>query len=269
MDRSLCSLNSATVRCLALPEVVDQALRRGIPSIAPWRDIVQAAGVEAAARLLRGSGLHVSSLVRGGLFTAPDAAGRRAAIDDDRRAIEEAHALGTDTLILVCGGLVGRDLDGSRSMVRDGIEAILPDAIAAGIRLGVEPLHPMMIADRSVITTLGEANDLVDRIGSPQVGVIVDVYHVWWDPTLESQIRRAGPRILGLHVSDWVVPITDQLSSRGMMGDGCIDLPRIAGWVRAAGYAGPAEIEVLSDRWWAQPADTVLDLALERFEACV
>jgi sugar phosphate isomerase/epimerase len=269
VDRSLCSLNTITVRSLTLGEVVDQALRRGIPAIAPWRDIVQDLGVEAAGRLVRGSGLHVSSLVRGGLFTAPDGAGRRAAIDDNRRALEEAHALGTETLILVCGGLVGRDLVGSRAMVRDGIEAILPDAVAAGIRLGVEPLHPMMVADRSVIATLGEANDLIDRIGSPQVGVVVDVYHVWWDAALEQEVRRAGPRILGLHVSDWVVPIVGQLSSRGMMGDGCIDLPRIAGWVRSAGYTGPAEIEILSDHWWAQPADAVLDLALERFEACV
>lgn len=269
MDPSQCSLNTITVRSLSLQQVVDQALRRGIPTIAPWRDIVQAEGVEEAGRIVRGSGLRVSSLVRGGLFTAHDEAGRRAAIEDNLRALEEASAIGTDCLILVCGGLVGKDLAGSRAMVRDGIEAILPHAAAAGIRLGIEALHPMMIADRSVIATLGEANDLAERIDSPWVGVIVDVYHVWWDVNLWTEIRRAGARLLGLHVSDWVTPIMGQLSSRGMMGDGCIDLPAIAAAVRAAGYGGPAEIEILSDYWWARPADHVLDIALDRFVACV
>lgn len=269
MDLSQCSLNTITVRSLSLQQIVDQALHRGIPTIAPWRDIVQAAGVEAAGRIVRGSGLRVSSLVRGGQFTAPDAAGRRAAIEDNLRALEEVQAINTDCLVLVCGGLVGKDLAGSRAMVRDGIEAILPHATAAGIRLGIEPLHPMMVADRSVITTLREANDLTEHIGSPSLGVIVDVYHVWWDAELWDEIRRAGPRILGLHVSDWVTPIMGQLSSRGMMGDGCIDLPAIAAAVRAAGYEGAAEIEILSDHWWSLPPDQVLDVALERFVACV
>ncbi|OGO56009.1 MAG: hypothetical protein A2V85_04360 [Chloroflexi bacterium RBG_16_72_14] len=269
MDLSDCSLNTITVPSLSLQQIVDQALRRGIPAIAPWRDIVQAAGVEEAGRIVRASGLRVSSLVRGGLFTATDEAGRRTAIEDNLRALEEAHALGTDCLILVCGGLIGKDLVGSRAMVRDGIEAILPHAAAAGIRLGIEPLHPMMVTDRSVIATLGEANDLAERINSPFVGVIVDVYHVWWDAYLWEEISRAGTRVLGHHVSDWVTPIMGQLSSRGMMGDGCIDLPAIAAAVRSAGYGGSVEIEILSDHWWAQPADHVLDVALERFVECV
>jgi sugar phosphate isomerase/epimerase len=268
VDRRYCSLNTITVRSLSLAQVVEQALRRGIPAIAPWRDIVQAAGVEAAATIVRRSGLQVSSLVRGGLFTAPDEAGRRARLEDNRRALEEAQAIGAPVLILVCGGIVGRDIVGSRQMVRDGIEALLPEAAAARIRLGVEPLHPMM-TERSVITSLAEANDLVESIGSPYLGVIVDVYHVWWDAALHGEISRAGGRILGHHVSDWVTPIRGEFASRGMMGDGCIDLRAIAGAVRVAGYAGPVEIEILSDHWWSQPADHVLDLALERFEACV
>lgn len=265
MELAACSLNTITVRSLSLRAVVDQATRRGIPAIAPWRDIVQGAGVDVASHLIHDAGLSVTSLVRGGLFTALEAAGRRAAIEDTRRALDEAASIGAPCLVLVCGGLVGRDLAGSRAMVRDGIEAVLPHAAAAGIHLGVEPLHPMMVAGRSVVTTLGEANDLVGAIDDPWLGVIVDAYHVWWDAALWREIDRARGRILGCHVSDWVTPITGELSSRGMMGDGCIDLPALVSAVRAAGYAGPVEIEILSDRWWSEPPDRVLDLALERF----
>jgi len=269
MDLSECSINTITVRSLGLRALIDQALARGVPAVAPWRDLLATLGIDEAARLLRGSGLRISSLCRGGLFTAADEAGRRAAIDDNRRAIDEADAIRADCLVLVCGPLVGKDLAGSRTMVRDGILEVLPHALAAGVTLGIEPLHPMMVADRSVITTLGEANDLVDLIASPNVGVVVDAYHVWWDPDLNEQLRRASGRILGLHVSDWVVPIHGQLSSRGMMGDGCIDLPALARSVRAAGYAGPVEIEILSDYWWSQPPELVLDIALDRFATCV
>jgi len=269
MDLSLCSINTITVRSLGLRPLIDEALARGVGAVAPWRDFLATVGTDEAARLLRGSGLRVTSLCRGGMFTAADEGGRRAAIEDNLRAIDEAHAIGADCLVLVCGPLVGKDLAGSRAMVRDGILAILPHATAAGMPLGIEPLHPMMVADRSVITTRGEANDLVDLIDSPTVGVVVDAYHVWWDPYLEEQIRRAAGRILGLHVSDWVVPITDQLASRGMMGDGCIDLAGLVRSVRGAGYAGPVEIEILSDHWWSQPPAQVLDLALERFVSAI
>jgi sugar phosphate isomerase/epimerase len=265
MDLSHCSINTITVRSLGLRALIDEALARGVPAIAPWRDLLATVGTDEAARMIHGSGLRVTSLCRGGLFTAPDEAGRRAAIEDNLRAIDEAHAIGADCLVLVCGPLVGKDLAGSRAMVRDGIEAILPYATDARMPLGIEPLHPMMVADRSVITTLCEALDLADRIGSPTVGVVVDAYNVWWDPHLEAQVHRASGRILGFQISDWVVPITGQLESRGMMGDGCIDLPAVARSVRAAGYDGPVEIEILSDRWWSQPPGQVLDLALARF----
>ena len=265
MHLSDCSINTITVRSLGLRAVIDEALAREVPAIAPWRDLLATVGTDEAARMIRDSGLQVTSLCRGGLFTAPDEAGRRAAIEDNLRAIDEAHAIGADCLVLVCGPLVGKDLAGSRAMVRAGIEEILPHATAARMPLAIEALHPMMVADRSVITTLGEALDLADVIGSPNLGVVVDAYNVWWDPRLEEQIRRASGRILCFQVSDWVVPITGQLSSRGMIGDGCIDLSAIARSVRAAGYAGPVEIEIFSDRWWSQPPGRVLDLALERF----
>jgi sugar phosphate isomerase/epimerase len=260
-----CSLNTITVRSLGLRAVIDEVLARGVPAIAPWRDLLATVGTDEAARMIRGSGLRVTSLCRGGLFTAPDEAGRRAAIEDNLRAIDEARAIGADCLVLVCGPLVGKDLAGSRAMVRDGIEAILPYATDARMPLGIEALHPMMVADRSVITTLGEALDLADAIGSPSVGVVVDAYNVWWDPQLDAQIRRASGRIVAFQVSDWVVPITGQLESRGMIGDGCIDLPGIARSVRAAGFDGPVEVEILSDRWWSESPALVLDVVLDRF----
>jgi sugar phosphate isomerase/epimerase len=269
MDLAHCSINTKTVPSLGLQEVVDATLARGVPAIAPWRDIIDPLGDAEAGRILSRSGLRVTSLCRGGMFPAADDAGRRAAIEDNLRAIDTAHAIGADCLVLVCGPIVGRDLAGSRSMVRDGIAAIVPHAAAAGVPLGIEPLHPMMVAGRSVINTLEQASALADELASPQLGIVLDVYHVWWDPFLDREIQRATGRVLGVHVSDWVVPIVDELASRGMMGDGCIDLPRVVGLARSAGYAGPVEIEVLSTAWWARPADDVLDVACARFEACV
>lgn len=264
MATSACSLNTITVRSLSLAEVIEQALRRGITYIGPWRDLLEPHGAAEAGRMIRQAGLGVSSLLRGGLFTAEDRAARRAAIDENLRAIDEAAVLDADCLVLVCGGIVGRDISGSRSMVRDGIEAILPRAHEAGVRLAVEPLHPMMIAGRSVITSLGQANDLAEDIDA-SVGIMVDAYNVWWDAALDDQIRRAGSRILGVQLSDWVTPIRGELSSRGMIGDGCIDLAAIIDATAEAGYTGPIEVEILSDEWWARSPDRVLDTVLERF----
>ena len=183
---------------------------------------------------------------------------RPPAIDDNRRAIEDAATLGTELLVLVCGGLPegSRDLPGARAMVHDGIAAVLDDATAAGVRLGIEPLHPMFCADRSVITTLGEANDLAERFPE-QVGVVVDAYHVWWDPRVYAEIARA--RILGFHIDDWVLPLPEgALLGRGLPGEGCADLPGLYRAVSGAGYVGPIEVEVLSERVWAMPGDSVL-----------
>jgi sugar phosphate isomerase/epimerase len=208
---------------------------------------------------VRDAGLRVSSLCRGGFFPAGDDTGRAAAIDDNRRAIEEAATLGTDVLVLVCGGLPdgSRDLPAARAMVADGIGAVLNDAAACGVRLGIEPLHPMFCADRSVITTLAEANDLAGRFPADRVGVVIDAYHVWWDPRVEEEIARA--RILGFHVDDWVLPLPEgALLGRGLPGDGHADLARLFRAVDAAGYAGPIEVEVLNDAVWATPGDDVL-----------
>ena len=248
-DRSLLSINSTTVKPWSLEQLVDGCARAGITAISPWRDIVQGCGVERAGKLIRASGMTVTGLCRGGMFTAADEAGRRAALDDNRRAVDEAAAIGAQCLILVAGGLPkgSRDLADARRQVRDALAALLPYARQAGVPLAIEPLHPMFAADRACVNTLAQANDLCEELGEG-AGVAVDVYHLWWDPDLEHQIARAGRNILAYHVNDWLVPTTDLLLDRGMMGDGVIDLRAIRAMVEAAGYRGHCEVEILPRR---------------------
>ncbi|SHJ81931.1 Sugar phosphate isomerase/epimerase [Roseomonas rosea] len=254
------SLNTVTVKeRWGLAECIEGCARHGIPGISPWRDVLQAMGVEQAARAIRDAGLSVSGLCRGGMFPAADAAGRAAAIEDNRRAIAEAHAIGAACLVMVCGGLPAgsKDLEEARAMVRDGLHAIMADARAAGVTIALEPLHPMTCADRSVLSTLGQALDLCDDLGEGS-GVALDVYHVWWDPALRAQIARAGGRIAAFHVCDWLVPTTDTVFDRGLPGEGVIDIPGIRALVEAQGYRGHTEVEILSRRWWAADPDEVL-----------
>jgi sugar phosphate isomerase/epimerase len=265
------SVNQATVDRWSLREVVDGCARHGIPFVGPWRHRVQEVGAPAAARLLADAGVAPSSLCRGGWFPAPTGAERRRRVEDNLRAVEEAAAIGTDVLVLVCGPAGGRDIDGARRMVAEGIAAVVPHAAAAGVRLAIEPLHPMFAGDRSVVVTLAEALDLAAGFPSETVGVVVDVYHVWWDPAVYAQIERAGRegRILAFHVSDWIVPPPDFVRGRGMMGDGLIELRRLRSAVDAAGYAGPIEVEIFNEALWERPGDQVLALTRERFLACV
>ena len=265
------SINTATIRGQwDLRQAIDGIARAGIPGISPWRDQLQAMGVAAAAQAIRANGLAVTGLCRGGMFTSFDRAGLSRALDDNRRAIDEAAALGARCLVLVAGGLApnSRDIGAARALVEDAIAALLPEARAAGVDLAIEPLHPMYAADRACINTLAQANDLCDRLG-PGVGVAVDVYHLWWDPALEREIARAGKagRILAFHICDWLVPTTDLLLDRGMMGDGVIDLRRIRGWVEAAGYDGFCEVEIFSkENWWKRPPEQVLATCIERYQ---
>jgi sugar phosphate isomerase/epimerase len=255
------SLNTVTVRDRwGLAECIEGCARHGIPGISPWRDKLHEMGVAKAARRIRDAGLGVSGLCRGGMFPAADAAGLRAAIDDNRRAIAEAHELQAACLVMVCGGLPpgSKDLPGAREMVRDGLHEIMAEARAAGVTIALEPLHPMTCADRSVLSTLAQALDLCDELGEGS-GVAVDVYHVWWDPDLERQMARAGKRIAAFHVCDWLVPTTDLVLDRGMPGEGVIDIPRIRAMAEASGYRGFVEVEILSKRWWAGDPDAVLD----------
>jgi len=269
------AINLATTReQWGFRAAVNGCLRHGIRAIAPWRDQLAAIGVAEASAIVRSEGLKVTGLCRGGFFPAVDAAGRQAAIDDNHRAIEEAAALGADCLVLVTGGLPAgsRDLAGARAMVADGIAAILPFARAARVPLALEPLHPMYAADRACVNTLAQALDLCDALdpaGSGAIGVAMDVYHCWWDPRLEEQLRRAGPsRLLAHHICDWLVPTRDLLTDRGMMGDGVIDLKGIRRMVEAAGFLGPQEVEIFSaGHWWKKPGDEVLTVCVERFLA--
>ncbi len=269
MDISRLSLNTATVKeQWSLLQCIEGCQRHGIPSIGPWRDKVHECGVERAAQAIRAAGLHVSGLCRGGMFTAPDAAGRQVALDDNRLAVDEAAALGADCLVLVVGGLPGgsKDIMDARNQVHDGISALLDHARACKVPLAIEPLHPMYAADRACVNTLGQANDICDELGEG-VGVAIDAYHVWWDPDLAAEVNRARGRILGYHLCDWLVPTRDLLVDRGMMGDGIIDLKHLGALVEQAGYTGPVEVEIFSrNDWWTRDADDVLRIMIERFE---
>jgi sugar phosphate isomerase/epimerase len=264
------SINLATVReqC-TMAQAVDACLALGVTSIAPWRDQVQATGLEEAARIVRANKLRVTGLCRGGMFPASNAAGLAAAIDDNKRAIDEAAELGADCLVLVVGGLPqgSRDIASARQMVTDGLAAILSHARTSKMPLAIEPLHPMYAADRSCVNTLEQALDLCDLLGEG-VGVAIDVYHVWWDPKLQSQIARAGAggRILAHHICDWLVPTRDLLLDRGMMGDGIIDLRAFRTAIEGAGYHGPQEVEIFSaENWWKRPGKEVIATCAERY----
>jgi sugar phosphate isomerase/epimerase len=272
-DPSLLSINTATVRAQwPLPDTIAALARHGIRGISPWRDQVAAAGLDDTARRIRDAGLTVTGLCRGGMFPAPDREGRRAAHDDNRRAVDEALTLGAQCLVLVVGGLpkdrggqiVSRDLAGAREMVRDGLGSLYEYAHGAGMPLAIEPLHPMYAADRACVNTMAQANALCDELapdGTDGLGLAVDVYHVWWDPLLRAEIIRAGERnrLFAYHICDWLVPTRDLLNDRGMMGDGVIDLPLIRGWMDAAGYRGMHEVEIFSAQdWWKRDGDEVL-----------
>jgi sugar phosphate isomerase/epimerase len=262
------SLNQATTKYWPLEEVVAASTKADLDWIGLWREPIQEYGVENAAKLVADAGLRVSSLCRSGFFTAEEQAERRSRLDDNRRAIDEAAALGTDTLILVSGGLpVGsRDVDGARGMVRDGLAELAPYAGERGVRLAVEALHPMFCADRCVVSSLGEALDLAEQFPESQVGVVVDAYHLWWDADVYRQIARAGARICSYQVSDWVVPLpADMLLGRGMMGDGSIELRRLREACDAAGSDGPVEVEIFNQQLWDSPRQEVFDLALARY----
>ncbi len=256
------SLNQYTTQRWSVAEAVEGCARAGLGWIALWRDKVAEEGLTESARLVRDAGLRVSSLCRGGMFPAQSASERQQRIEDNFRAIDECATLGTDTLVLVCGGLHSRDIGAARQMVYDGIAALIPHARERGVRLGIEPLHPMYAADRNVIVTLGQANDFALALnaesGGESVGVVIDVFHVWWDPDVYTEIARAAPHTFGFHVCDWITPLPDVLKGRGMMGDGWIELHALYQAVSAAGYGGPIECEIFNQALWDSPGDEVL-----------
>jgi sugar phosphate isomerase/epimerase len=286
-DHRWLSINTATIRKsngkdLPLPDIIEACARRGIRAISPWRDQVAAAGLGTVSKLVKDHGLALSGYCRGGMFPAADAAGRQAARDDNRRAVDEARELNAACLVLVVGGLPGalagkaahKDIGLARAQVTDGIAELLEYARTANMPLAIEPLHPMYAADRACINTLEQALDVCDQLdpgktGSP--GVAVDVYHVWWDPKLQAQIERAGKeRLLAFHVCDWLTPTADLLNDRGMMGDGVIDIPKIRRWVEDQDFAGYSEVEIFSTgNWWQRDHNEVLDTCIARHKTAV
>jgi sugar phosphate isomerase/epimerase len=293
-DHRWLSINTATVRRsrgvdLPLTDIIEACARRDIRAISPWRDQVAAAGLDTISRLVKTHGLELSGYCRGGMFPAADAQGLQAARDDNRRAVDEACELQAACLVLVVGGLPGalagkpahKDIALARSQVRDGIGELLEYARSARMPLAIEPLHPMYAAERACINTLEHALDLCDeldpsvaaeagRTQAADLGVAVDVYHVWWDPKLKAQIERAGRRrLLAFHVCDWLTPTTDLLNDRGMMGDGVIDLPAIRSWIEGQGFSGYSEVEIFSTNWWQRDQGEVLDTCIERHRSAV
>ncbi len=273
----LCAINTATLGFQApLTEVIDAVARAGFGGMAPWRRELEGQNARMLARYIRNAGLKVTGYCRSTYLPATDAQQFKANVHDNLAALETAAELGADYFALVVGSIPpgGKDISAARGQVAEGIALLLPAARTLGVRLALEPLHPVYAVDRSCINTLAQALDLCAAIegdvAQPQLGLLVDAYHVWWDPNLARDIARAGTRIFGFHVSDWLVPVDDVLNDRGMMGDGVLDLPALRALVEAAGYQSFVEAEIFSTQnWWMRPMAETLSIARERFASCV
>jgi sugar phosphate isomerase/epimerase len=281
-DHRWLSINTATLRKQAdLTGIIEACARHGIRAVSPWREEVRKMGLTRAARALRDAGIELSGYCRAGMFAA-DAARRGEVRDDNHRAVDEAKALGAPCLVIVAGGLpqfsrpgseATKDIAGARRQVEEGLAELLDYARQAGMRLALEPLHPLYAADRACVNTLEQALEICDRLDpgrSGALGLALDVYHVWWDPKLFAGIERAGAkRIHAFHICDWLTPTRDPLDDRGMMGDGVIEIPRIRSALEAQGYAGYAEVEIFSEHWWSRPIDEMLATCIARFKTAV
>jgi sugar phosphate isomerase/epimerase len=268
--RSRLCVHTMTTKPWSLAQCVDEYQRAGISAITVWRQVLDAAGIAA----LKASSLRVTSLCRGGFFPAVDAAGRQKALDDNRRAIDEAASIGAPLVVLVCGAVPGMPLTEARQQIADGIAAVLPHAKAAGVKLSIEPLHPQYAADRSAVNTMAQARRIceqVNRPGGTDVGIAVDAYHVWWDDAFADEIRLAGQRgwIHAFHVCDWKAQQADVLNDRGLMGEGCIDLRGLRAQVEAAGFTGDIEVEIFSTRWWATDQREWLQRIIDAYQTHV
>ena len=261
-------LHTITTKPWGIEEAARNYSVAGVKGITVWRDALAGRDVRQTGNLLREQGLEIVSLCRGGFFPSVEPGKRRAAIDDNRRAIEEAFNLGTDKIVLVCGADPAQSLEDSRMQIHDGIAAIIPDAGAAGIRLAIEPLHPMYADTRSAINTLMQANNLAEALNSQWAGVAVDVYHLWWDPALESEIKRCGRNnnLVAFHVCDWKSPTNDMLNDRGLMGEGCIPVRKIRSWVEDAGFNGFIEVEIFSNEYWKMDQSEFLGKIIEAYK---
>lgn len=264
-----CCIHTMTTKPWSLDDCARHYPAAGVGGITVWRQHLAGRDIAKSGEMLRGSGLEIVSLCRGGFFPAATNEGRQAAIDDNLRAIEEAHSLGAPLVVLVCGAVPGQPLTESRLQIADGIAAVLPAAEQAGVKLAIEPLHPMYADDRSAVNTMRQANEICDHLGSPShLGLAVDVYHVWWDDTLETQIKITGHknRLFAFHVCDWKTPTTDLLNDRALMGEGCIPIRKIKSWVQAAGFHGYDEVEIFSTRYWSMDQTAYLHQITQAFQ---
>jgi sugar phosphate isomerase/epimerase len=259
-DLSRLCIHTITTKPWGIEDAARNYSSAGVKGITVWRDALNGRNIRQTGKMLRNSGLSVVSLARGGFFPNTNTAKRQAALDDNRKAIEEAFELGTEKIVLVCGADPGQSLSESRKQIFDGISAVIPYAQAAGVKLAIEPLHPMYADTRSAINTLAQANDMAEKLDSQVVGVAVDVYHLWWDPDLEKEIARCGRnnKLLAFHICDWKSPTVDMLNDRGLMGEGCIPVRKIRSWVEEAGFNGFIEVEIFSNIYWKQDQNEFL-----------
>ena len=267
-DLSKLCIHTITTKPWKIEEAAKNFSAAGVRGITVWRDALDGRNIKKAGELLRENDLTIVSLCRGGFFAHKDISKREQAIDENKKAIEEAAELGTLMLVLVCGADPCQSLEESRKQIRDGIAAIIPGASAAGIKLTIEPLHPMYADTRSAINTLAQANDMAEELNSPWVGVAVDVYHLWWDPFLEKEIKRCGEHgnLSAFHICDWKVPTTDMLLDRGLMGEGCIPVRKIRSWVEAAGFNGFNEVEIFSTTYWKEDQGEFLKKIIKAYK---
>jgi len=260
-DFSRLCLHTMTTRPWNIEECIRHYSHAGIPGITIWRNVLENRDLKEVRKQLRDSGMQVVSLCRGGFFPSVNPVKRQAAIDDNLLAIEQAAAIGAPLIVLVCGADKNQSLERSRDQILEAIIRILPQAAATGIKLAIEPLHPMYAGDRSAVNTIRQANDMAEKVNDGHVGVAVDVYHLWWDPDLKNEIGRcaAGNRLFAFHVCDWKVPTVDFLNDRGLMGEGCINIREIRSWVEDSGFTGYNEVEIFSDLHWAEDQRAYLE----------
>ena len=253
-DYSRLCIHTITTRPWKIEEAAKNYAKAGVKGITVWRDALEGRDIYQTGKMLRDHDLTIVSLCRGGFFPAKDVNKRKLAIEENKKTIDEAAALGTSLVVLVCGADPTQSLEDSRKQIRDGIEILIPYAQAAGVKLAIEPLHPMYADTRSAINTLAQANDLAEELNSESVGIAVDVYHLWWDPSLEKEIKRCGANrnLMAFHICDWKVPTTDLLNDRGLMGEGCIPVKQIRSWVEATGFTGFNEVEIFSNTYWKE-----------------
>lgn len=265
--KKLC-IHTMTTKPLPIEKAVPLYQKYGVSGITVWRQALENRKLPEVKKLIDQSGLKVVSLCRGGFFPSFDAKARQAAIDDNKKAVEEAAGIGAPLIVLVVGAVPGMPLSEARKQIADGIRAVLPTARAAGVKLAIEPLHPMYADARSAVNTLGQANDMCQEIGGEYIGVAVDVFHLWWDPDLEAQIKRcaAGGWLDAFHICDWRTPTLDMLNDRGLMGEGCIPIREIRGWVEDAGFSGFNEVEIFSDRLWAMDQEAYLTKIVDAYK---